>query len=76
VTQKLSWSIYNKFPHHTFYWQGIDGSKILTHFPPSDTYVAKGTVKEILDNVKNLRDKGRTDCALMLFGDGDGGGGP
>jgi alpha-mannosidase len=48
----------------------------LSHFPPADTYCGNGSVKELLDNVKNFKDKGRTDCALVLFGDGDGGGGP
>ena len=38
LTQKMSWNQYNKFPHHTFNWQGIDGSQVLTHFPPEDTY--------------------------------------
>ena len=76
VTQKLSWSFWNKFPHHTFYWKGIDGSQVLAHFPPADTYVSNGSVSEVMNNVKNLRDKGRTECALLLFGDGDGGGGP
>jgi hypothetical protein len=38
--------------------------------------VPKYATVELLDNVKNFKDKGRTDCALVLFGDGDGGGGP
>ena len=25
-------------PHHTFYWEGIDGTRVFTHFPPVDTY--------------------------------------
>ncbi|MGV9907719.1 glycoside hydrolase family 38 N-terminal domain-containing protein, partial [Streptomyces sp. NPDC003388] len=25
-------------PHHTFHWEGIDGTRIFTHFPPVDTY--------------------------------------
>jgi alpha-mannosidase len=36
MTQKLSWNIYNRHPHHTFFWGGIDGSKVLTHIPPED----------------------------------------
>ncbi len=38
VTQKLSWSLINKFPHSTFLWEGLDGTGVLTHFPPADTY--------------------------------------
>ncbi len=40
LTQKLSWNDTNKFPHHTFWWEGIDGSRVFTHFPPVDTYNA------------------------------------
>ncbi len=38
LTQKLCWNLVNRFPHHSFWWQGIDGSKVLTHFPPGDSY--------------------------------------
>ena len=38
LTQKISWNQTNRFPHHTFWWEGIDGSRIFTHFPPADTY--------------------------------------
>ncbi len=38
-TQKLSWNRFNKPDHHTFIWQGIDGSEVLVHFPPADTYL-------------------------------------
>ena len=38
LTQKLSWNNINKFPYHSFYWQGLDGTKVLSHFPPADTY--------------------------------------
>ena len=27
-TQKLSWNNINVFPHSTFYWQGLDGTKV------------------------------------------------
>jgi alpha-mannosidase len=38
LTQKLSWNDTNKPEHHTFMWEGIDGTQIFTHFPPADTY--------------------------------------
>ncbi len=41
LTQKISWNQTNKFPHHTFWWEGIDGTRIFTHFPPVDTYNAE-----------------------------------
>src|SRR6185437_3992530 len=36
LTQKISWSQTNPFPHHTFWWEGIDGTRVFTHFPPVD----------------------------------------
>lgn len=76
LTQKLSWNHTNKIPHNTFWWQGIDGSKVFAHFPPADTYVADCSPKQIAQSVKNHRDHGRSDRSLYLYGFGDGGGGP
>uniref|UniRef100_A0ABM5EXU9 alpha-mannosidase n=1 Tax=Pogona vitticeps TaxID=103695 RepID=A0ABM5EXU9_9SAUR len=76
LTQKLSWNLVNTFPHNTFFWEGIDGSQVLTHFPPADSYGLAGRVEEMLKTVKNNRDKGRVNHSAALFGFGDGGGGP
>ncbi|XBW36498.1 hypothetical protein QEN19_002075 [Hanseniaspora menglaensis] len=76
VTQKLSWNNINKFPHSTFYWQGIDGSEILTHCPPADTYTSDCSVDDILKVVRNGKSKDIEGGSLYLFGKGDGGGGP
>uniref|UniRef100_A0A8C8AXV4 alpha-mannosidase n=1 Tax=Otus sunia TaxID=257818 RepID=A0A8C8AXV4_9STRI len=76
LTQKLSWNLVNTFPHHTFFWEGIDGSRVLTHFPPGDSYGMHGRVEEVLKTVKNNKDKGRVNHSAFLFGFGDGGGGP
>ncbi|NXP11203.1 MA2C1 mannosidase, partial [Thinocorus orbignyianus] len=76
LTQKLSWNLVNTFPHHTFFWEGIDGSRVLTHFPPGDSYGMNGRVEEVLKTVKNNKDKGRVNHSAFLFGFGDGGGGP
>ena len=76
VTQKICWNQFNQFPHHTFWWQGIDGTKVWTHFPPSDTYSGSCDPKELVAGVKRHRDQGRSDMSLYIFGHGDGGGGP
>ncbi|XP_052044223.1 alpha-mannosidase 2C1 isoform X1 [Apodemus sylvaticus] len=76
LTQKLSWNLVNSFPHHTFFWEGLDGSRVLVHFPPGDSYGMQGSVEEVLKTVTNNRDKGRTNHSGFLFGFGDGGGGP
>ena len=76
VTQKLSWNKQNRFPHSTFWWEGLDGSRVLTHFPPVDTYNAEITPGEVGFAVANFRDHGWSTHSLMPFGHGDGGGGP
>jgi alpha-mannosidase len=76
LTQKLSWNQVNKLPHHTFWWEGIDGSRVFTHFPPIDTYNAEFLGKELALAVTNYAEKGRGTRSLAPFGHGDGGGGP
>ena len=76
LTQKISWNDTTKFPHHSFMWEGIDGSRIFTHFPPADTYAAWCKVQELDYAEKNFQDKDLADRSLLLFGFGDGGGGP
>ncbi|XP_052810872.1 alpha-mannosidase 2C1-like isoform X3 [Mya arenaria] len=81
LTQKLSWNLVNKFPHHTFWWEGISGHRVLAHFPPGNDYGMKGKVEEVglimlLRSSQNFKDKGRSDKSAFLFGFGDGGNGP
>jgi alpha-mannosidase len=76
VTQKLSWNKQNRFPHNTFWWEGLDGSRVLTHFPPVDTYNAEVQPAEMRFSESNFRDSGWSDWALMPYGYGNGGGGP
>ena len=76
LTQKMSWNTTNPFPHHTFWWEGIDGTRVFTHFPPVDTYNAELTGEELAHSASNFRDRGGASRALVPFGHGDGGGGP
>ncbi len=76
LTQKISWNTTNVFPHHTFWWEGIDGTRVFTHFPPVDTYNAELTGRELAHAARNFRDKGAATRSLVPFGHGDGGGGP
>ena len=76
LTQKLSWNDTNKPEHHTFIWEGIDGSRIFTHFPPADTYNGSFTPEEVERSVRNFKDGHSSHRSLYLFGWGDGGGGP
>ena len=76
LTQKLSWNRYNKFPHNTFVWEGIDGSRVVTHFPPEDTYNSNLRPDLLSKHETNNSDAGLVNEAISLFGIGDGGGGP
>ncbi|MDX3854258.1 alpha-mannosidase [Streptomyces sp. AK02-01A] len=75
LTQKISWSKINKFPHHTFRWEGIDGTRIFTHFPPVDSYNCSMTGEQIAHAARNFKEKGVARHSLAPTGWGDGGGG-
>ncbi|WP_371744615.1 alpha-mannosidase [Georgenia sp. TF02-10] len=76
LTQKLSWNETNVLPHHTFLWEGIDGTRIFTHFPPVDTYNSKLSGDELAKAERQYKEHGHGSISLVPFGYGDGGGGP
>ncbi len=89
MTTKISWSQFNRMPHDTFRWRGIDGSEVLTHFVtatsaplkhPAEaqfyTYVGHMTGTEVFGTWNHYREKELTDELLYIYGWGDGGGGP
>ena len=76
MTQKLSWNSVNRHPHHTFIWQGIDGTSVLTHMLPEGTYNSAASPSAVSNTERNYLDKNVSDRALLCFGIGDGGGGP
>jgi alpha-mannosidase len=76
LTQKLSWNRFTSLPSHTFAWEGLDGSRITTHFPPADTYNCGATVAELRGSARAYKDHDRSRNSLLVFGHGDGGGGP
>ncbi|GHC01673.1 alpha-mannosidase [Cerasicoccus arenae] len=85
LTTKLSWNETNSFPYDTFWWEGIDGSKIFTHFndihcePDPGTLINKlaGTGPKDFRTTENcVRHPDVNQARLISFGKGDGGGGP
>ncbi|MGH9115911.1 MAG: alpha-mannosidase, partial [Acidimicrobiales bacterium] len=76
VTQKMSWNDTNTFPHTTFWWEGHDGSRIVAHFPPADTYSGCFSVSEVAASEERHHECDRSPRSLYPFGFGDGGGGP
>ncbi|MEW4371829.1 alpha-mannosidase [Paenibacillus kandeliae] len=86
MTTKISWNQYNRMPHDTFHWRGIDGSEVLTHFitttepwsePGSWFYTYNGQLvpKTIKGSWEAYRDKEMNRELLVSYGYGDGGGG-
>ncbi|MEM5776036.1 MAG: hypothetical protein AAGU05_13625, partial [Anaerolineaceae bacterium] len=92
ITQKMSWNQYDRMPFQSFWWEGIDGTRILSHFlttpgePVTDktittiletnSYNAMLNPKEVMGTWENYDQKETHQNLLMLYGYGDGGGGP
>lgn len=86
VTSKISWNQYNRPPYQLFWWQGIDGTRVLTHFmttppetsnmPHNTTYNGKMTPAEVLGTWRNFDQKETHSELITAYGHGDGGGGP
>ncbi|KAF8307864.1 glycoside hydrolase family 38 protein [Clavulina sp. PMI_390] len=75
-TQKLSWNNINVFPHTTFNWVGFDGTQVLCHMTPVDTYNAQAELGDLRKGMIGHKNQESSDSALLVFGNGDGGGGP
>lgn len=76
LTQKMSWNTVNKFPHHTFYWTGLDGSRVLAHMLPEETYNSPMRADKLKFGYDNFKEKEFSNKAMNLYGIGDGGAGP
>lgn len=76
MTQKLSWNLVNRFGHHSFHWEGIDGTRILTHMLPEETYNSPAAARSLRKIADEYLERDVSGHALMVFGIGDGGGGP
>lgn len=86
MTTKISWNQFNRMPHDTFIWKGMDGSQVLTHFittpePWSDpgswfyTYNGLLTAKTVKGVWDAYSEKEMNQELLISYGYGDGGGG-
>ena len=83
MTTKIGWNQYNRLPYDSFWWQGIDGTRVLTHFictPDGghwvSTYNATVTPRQVIGTWTTFQQKEHEQELLMAFGYGDGGGGP
>ena len=64
------------FPHSTFNWISLDGSQVLCHMPPSETYTAEAHFGDVRRSVCQHKSLDQDNTSLLVFGKGDGGGGP
>ena len=76
LTQKISWCQFTTFPYHSFYWEGIDGTRVLSHFPPANDYNSQVKADQMLAAAGRYREKDRSPLQAVPYGFGDGGGGP
>jgi alpha-mannosidase len=83
-TIKLTWSETNRFPHDLFWWEGLDGSRVLAHSFDNDVprggalggYNGDPGPDALLSVWRNFRGRLVHPESLFTIGHGDGGGGP
>lgn len=76
MTIKISWSNRTIFPYNTFRWAGIDGSEVTVHMPPEGNYNSVGGPRALMTAKKGLKKTDPQDKMMVVYGVGDGGGGP
>lgn len=64
-----------QFPYNVFWWEGIDGTRILSHiYKKNNAVFGSGALRERWEKDRNQKQE--IDTFLFPFGYGDGGGGP
>ncbi len=78
LTTKMAWNDTNVFPYDTFYWKGIDGSRVLVHFNRTHIWPDPEMLTENLltDGDNTIKERAVSNMRLISYGFGDGGGGP
>ena len=85
VTHKLSWNDTNRMPNETFWWQGLDGSRVATYFLTTQpmestsigtTYCPDLRASHVMGSWRRYAQKSTNAELMLVYGHGDGGGGP
>ena len=85
MTTKIGWNQYNRLPYDSFWWQGLDGTRVLTHFICTphggdvhwvSTYNGDASPAQIIGTWTTFQQKELQQELLTSIGYGDGGGGP
>lgn len=76
-TIKVNWSETNRIPSDLFWWEGLDGSRVLAHTfdNPLGGYNGRLQPDALIPTWRNFRAKALYDTSLLAVGYGDGGGG-
>ena len=79
LTTKIDWNDTNQFPFDTFYWKGMDGTTVFSHFNRTHMFPSPDHINQTIygtDTHQGIAQKGVSNKRLLAFGLGDGGGGP
>ncbi len=85
ITHKMSWNETNRMPHEIFFWQGLDGTQVPTYFLTTQRYEYDGinttycpdlVPSHVMGTWKRFSQQGLHDELFLVYGHGDGGGGP
>jgi alpha-mannosidase len=78
MTIKLSWSETNRFPYDLFWWEGLDGTRVLAHMFDNPEVGYNGIVgpRSALGTWRAFKGVDVLPESLLSVGHGDGGGGP
>lgn len=76
LTTKMAWNDTNRFPYTSFYWQGLDGTRVLTHLNRTHLGPTPEDLYTITDGSDRMQEKRASNKRLFSYGKGDGGGGP
>jgi alpha-mannosidase len=75
ITQKIWWNDTTVFPYFIFWWQGVDGTRLMTYFPPVG-YTSRVRLPRDIPNITRYEATTGYKKTLILYGIGDHGGGP
>ncbi len=85
ITHKMSWNDTNRMPHEIFFWQGLDGTRVPAYFLTTQKYEYDGinttycpdlVPGHVMGTWKRFSQQGLHDELFLVYGHGDGGGGP
>ncbi|GAB4577025.1 MAG: alpha-mannosidase [Roseibium sp.] len=85
VTHKMSWNDTNRMPHEIFWWEGLDGTRTPTYFLTTQpmestsigtTYCPDLRPSHVMGAWRRFSQKADHDRLWLVYGHGDGGGGP